>query len=292
MFKRFNFNLIARISIISLVLFSSAYAEIRVKDDSGNVITLKQPAERIISLAPHATESLFAAGAGDKIIGAVSYSDYPEAAKLIPRVGGYPSLDIEKIVTLKPDLIVAWASGNNQKQVTKLAALGFNVFMSEPKQPRDIAKTIKRFGKLAGTSAIANKAATDFILQENFSKTKKVKVFYQFWNKPIMTVNRNHLISNVINLCGGINVFSDLHSLTPKVSIEAVLATNTDVIIAGGKGDKKEKWISEWEVWTQLAAVKNKQIYFIDPDLLNRAGPRILDGAEQLCNILEKARNL
>ncbi len=107
-----------------------------------------------------------------------------------------------------------------------------------------------------------------------------------------MTVNRNHLISNVINLCGGINVFSDLHSLTPKVSIEAVLATNTDVIIAGGKGDKKEKWISEWEVWTQLAAVKNKQIYFIDPDLLNRAGPRILDGAEQLCNILEKARNL
>lgn len=283
--------------VIALGICAAVQSEVSVIDDAGKIITLKQPAKRIISLAPHATESLFAAGAGDKIIGAVSYSDYPKAAKLIPRVGGYPSLDIEKIVTLNPDLIVAWGSGNNHKQVTKLASLGFNVFMSEPKQPEDIANTIKRFGQLAGTSITANKASEEFMqhfhsLRDSFSKKKKVKVFYQFWNKPIMTVNRNHLISNVIALCGGVNVFADLHSLTPKVSIEAVLATNTDVIIAGGKGDKKEKWISEWKSWTQLAAVKNKQIYFIDPDLLNRAGPRILDGADQLCNILDKARNL
>ncbi len=296
MFKRRNifFILLASLSL-NTGLITFVHATVTVKDDAGNTITLQQPAKRIISLAPHATESLFAAGAGNKIIGAVSYSDYPAAAKKIPRVGGYPSLDVEKIVSLKPDLVVAWASGNNLKQVEKLISIGVPVFISEPRYPEDVANTIQRFGVLAGTNKTAEKASKDFLqhyqlLKKRFSKKKKVKVFYQLWNKPIMTINRNHLISNIINLCGGTNVFSKLHSLTPKVSIEAVIASNTEVIIAAGKGDKKTKWISEWKLWQQLQAVKKEQIYFIDPDLLNRAGPRILDGADQLCELLDEAR--
>lgn len=283
------------ITLLGLVTSSSLYASVRVTDDEGQQVTLKQPARRIISLAPHVTESLFAAGAGDNIIGAVAYSDYPEAAKKIPRVGGYPTADIEKIISLKPDLIIAWPAGNNLKQVDKLRAFGINIYMSEPRKPEDIARTIQRFGVLAGTSHIANNAANNFmqhykLLKERFSNKKKVKVFYQIWNKPLMTVNGEHLISDIIELCGGENVFNNLKTLTPQVTIEAVIATNAEVIIAGGMGKKRPEWATEWKPWQQLPAVKNEQFHFINPDILQRVGPRILQGADELCRLLDKVR--
>jgi len=291
MFKYLN------IILISFGFFNSTYAEVSVKDDQGNIVTLPQPAHRIISLAPHITESLFAAGAGDKIIGAVNYSDYPEAAKKIPRVGGYPSADLEKIISLKPDLVIAWPSGNNLKQVDKLSAFGIKVFMSEPRYPQDIAKTIQRFGVLAGTTKTANKATNEFLqhyqlLKRNYSKKKKVKVFYQIWNKPIMTINGNHLISEIIELCGGENVFADLKTLTPRISLESVLASKSEVIISGGMGKVHPEWVDEWRPWTELPAVKNEQLYFIDPALMQRVGPRILQGADKLCEFLDDARKV
>ena len=284
------------IFIVSSLFSLVSWAEMRVQDDNGNTVTLKTSAQRIISLAPHITETLFAAGAGGKIVGAVAYSDYPEAAKNIPRVGGYPSLDLEKIIALKPDLVIAWSSGNNIKQVERLSAFGLKVFMSEPRHPQDIANTIKRFGILAGTDKIATKSAEEFLqhyqsLKKHFSSKEKVKVFYQIWNTPLMTVSGQHLISNIINLCGGINVFSDLNALTPKISIEAVIASGAEVIVAGGMGKKRPEWVAQWKPWPQLPAVKKQQIYFINPDILQRVGPRILQGADQLCNILDKARN-
>ena len=286
----------AKYLILFLSVITFSQAEVSVIDDRGREVTLQQPAKRIISLAPHITESLFAAGAGDNIVGAMEYSDYPEAARKIPRVGGYASLDIEKIVSLKPDLIVVWSSGNNLKEVEKLEALGLTVFMSEPYYPKDIANNIKRFGILTGNTNISSTFVDKYLnhykrLQKDNEKKEKIKVFYQFWNKPIMTINGKHLISQIINLCGGINVFSELPSLTPKISVEAVIASNTDAIIAGDIGSRKLLWMSEWKQWTQIPAVRKKQIYFINPDLINRAGPRILQGADELCGLLDKARN-
>lgn len=276
-------------------LISLVQAEVSVKDDENNIVVLEQPAKRIISLAPHITESLFSAGAGDKIIGAVSYSDYPEEAKKILRVGGYPSLDLEKIISLKPDLVIVWASGNNNKQIEKLRAFGLNIFMSEPRYPEDIAKTIQRFGVLAGTTEVAEKSYQEFLqhynsLKKRFSKKKKVKVFYQIWNKPIMTISGGHLISEIIELCGGENVFANLSTLTPRISLEAVLASNSEIIISGGMGKARPDWVEEWRPWQQLPAVKNEQLYFIEPALMQRVGPRILDGADILCEFLDKAR--
>lgn len=295
---RVNCHMCKYLSVIflSFGIFSSAYAEVSVKDDKGNIVTLPQPAKRIVSLAPHVTESLFAAGAGGKIIGAVKYSDYPEAAKKIPRVGGYPSADLEKIISLKPDLVIAWPSGNNLKQVDKLTAFGIKVFMSEPRYPQDIAKTIKRFGVLAGTEKVADKASSDFLkhyqlLKTKYSNKKKVKVFYQIWNKPIMTINGEHLISEIIGLCGGENAFAKLKTLTPRISFESVLASKSEVIISGGMGKAHPEWVDEWRPWSDLPAVKNEQLYFIDPALMQRVGPRILYGADKLCEFLEKARN-
>ena len=282
--------------LINFIAVTSLQAEINVKDDKGNIVTLKKPAERIISLAPHITESLFSAGAGDKIVGVVSFSDYPEAAKKITRIGGYSSINIEKIISLKPDLIVAWSSGSNLQQIKKLSDLGFTVFLSEPHLPLDIAITIQRFGELAGTEKIAIKSAEEFIkhyreLKNRYSNRKKVKVFYQIWNKPLMTVSGKHLISNIIDLCGGVNIFSDLRTLTPSVSIEAVVASNAEVIVAGQMGETNSDWANEWKPWSQLPAVKNDHIYFVNPDFLHRVGPRILQGADQLCEILDKVRN-
>ena len=299
MFKALTSNYLIKTGasalLLSLSIFTTVHATVSVTDDMGNEVVLQQPAKRIISLAPHITESLFAAGAGSKIIGAVSYSDYPDAAKKIPRVGGYPTADIEKIISLKPDLIIAWPSGNNLKQVEKLRAFGINIYMSEPRYPEDIARTIQRFGVLAGSSNIADKSKDDFmqhykLLKNSFSKKQKVKVFYQIWNKPLMTINGQHLISNIIELCGGTNVFYDLQTITPKISVEAVIATNAEVIVAGGMGKKRPEWAIEWKPWKQLPAVKNEQIHFVNPDILQRVGPRILQGADELCEILEQVR--
>ena len=283
------------ITLINILFISVSLAEVSVQDDEGNNIVLKTPANKIISLAPNITELLFSAGAGSKIIGAVPYSDFPEVAKKIPRVSGYPSIDIERIISLKPELIISWSSGNNKEQIKKLIRLGFTVYMSEPKKTLDIYNTIKRFGVLADTSDIAEESASQFLkkynlLKKKYSNNKKVNVFYQFWNKPLMTVNGQHIISNIINLCGGVNVFSELHSLTPIVSTEAVIASKAEVIIAGGDNERKKQWISDWTPWLQMTSITKEKIYFIEPDLISRMGPRILQGAEQLCEALDKVR--
>lgn len=293
MFKKINSILI--LLFVTLSISMATQASISVIDDSGRTVEIKNPAERIISLAPNITESLFSAGAGNKIIGAVSYSDYPEEAKNIPRVGGYPKLDLEKIVSLKPDLIIAWTSGNNSKQIEKLISLGLTVFMSEPRYPEDIAKTIQHFGKLAGTDDVASKSYRDFMqhyesLKKRYSNKEKVKIFYQIWNKPLMTISGAHLISDIIALCGGENVFSDLKVLTPRISLESVLSTKSEVIVSGGMGTARPEWLDDWKAWPALPAVKNEQLYFIDPALMQRVGPRILQGADKLCEILDEVR--
>ena len=295
---KFKIDIFPFFIFLTIFFYSSlSWAEISVLDDEGNTVILKNPANRIISLAPNITEMLFSAGAGSKIISAVPYSDYPEEAKKIPRVNAYPSIDIEKIVSLNPDLVIVWSSSSasNKIQVERMRKLGLTVFMSEPRQPIDIYNTILRFGQMASTTRVASKIADDFIkkyysLQKKYSNTEKLNVYYQFWNKPLMTVNGKHLISNIIELCGGANVFINLHSLTPKVSVEAVIASNAEVIIAGGNDDVKKRWSGEWKPWLPLTKVKKDHIFFIEPDLISRMGPRVLQGAEQLCHILETVR--
>ncbi|HEX6735431.1 MAG TPA: helical backbone metal receptor, partial [Azonexus sp.] len=176
-----------------LVVLPSARAELVFKDDRGHEVRLKGPAQRIITLAPHAAESLYAAGAGSRLVGTVDYSDYPPQAKKVPRVGGYSRLDLEAIAALKPDLILAWESGNNMKQVDKLRALGLTVHVSQPNKMENVADQLERLGQLAGTEAVANEAARSFrqrlerLRAANAGKPK-VRVFYQIWKTPLTTV--------------------------------------------------------------------------------------------------------
>lgn len=272
-----------------------AVATVEVTDDEGHVVRLAQPAKRIVSLAPHVTELLYAAGAGPRMAGAVQYSDYPEAATKLPRVGGYSSVDMEAVVALKPDLVVAWKSGNRNALLDKLKALGIPVFINEPRRIEDVAGSIERLGKLAGTEGVAHTAAAAFRsrhaqLYQRYASLPKVTVFYEIWNRPLMTINGKHLISDVMRLCGGENVFGSLPVLAPQVTAEAVLAANPDVILASGMGEARPEWLDEWKRWPKLTATAQGNLYFIPPELIQRHTPRILDGAERMCKDLDEAR--
>jgi iron complex transport system substrate-binding protein len=284
--------MLKRLSLLLLLLCSlPLQAAVTVVDDTGRRLSLARPAERIVSLAPHITEQLFAVGAGGKIVGAVEYSDYPEQAKAIPRVGGYSRLDLERILALKPDLVVAWQSGNDVRAIERLQALGLRVYLSEPRHLPDIADSLEKLGVLAGVPEEASRQAGEFrqrlaaLRQQNAGQAPRT-LFYQIWNRPLMTVSSRHLINDVITLCGGRNVFADLDALTPTVSTEAVLAADPQVIIASGMGTERPEWLDEWKRWPQLQAVKNHQLFVIDPNLIQRATPRLLQGAERMCRFL------
>lgn len=271
----------------------SLHAAVTVQDDAGRSVSLPQPATRIVSLAPHVTEQLFAIGAGEKIVGAVDYSDYPEQAKAIPRIGGYSRLDLERILALQPDLIVGWQSGNDARTIERMQKLGLTVYLSEPRRLPDIAEGMARLGVLVGEPKKAQQQAEAFRqrleeLRRQYGDSKERTLFYQIWNRPLMTVSGQHLISDVISLCGGRNIFARLESLTPTVSVEAVLVANPEVIIASGMGREQPEWLEEWKKWPQVSAVKNHRLYVIDPNIINRATPRLLLGAEQMCRFLHQ----
>ena len=280
--------------LLCLVVVVSAHAT-QVTDDAGRTVVLARPAKRIVSLAPHATELLFAAGAGDRVVGVSARSDYPPAARALPRVGGYDALNLEAIVGLRPDLVVAWRAGNAESQLHRLRALGLTVYLSEPRTLTQIAIDIERLGRLAGTTAVAKRSADDFRrhvgrLRSRYAGRSPVRVFYEVWNRPLMTINGAHLISRVIGLCGGRNVFAELPVLAGQVSVEAVLAANPDAIVASGTAATRPPWLDDWQRWGDLTAVRAHNLFFVPPDIIQRNTPRILDGAERLCKQLDTAR--
>ena len=271
-------------------------AEIRVVDDTGATVRLSQPARRIVTLAPHLAETLFAAGAGDRLAGTVDYSNYPEAATKVPKVGGYSRVDLEAVVALKPDLIVAWQSGNSPANIDKLRAFGFPIYVSQPDRLDDIAREIERLGQLAGTSAAADAEASRLRmrlaeLRKRYGERPSVRTFYQIWKEPLSTIGNRQIISSVIRLCGGENVFGSLQAIAPIVTVEAVVAADPEAIVASGMGEARPEWLDDWRRWPTLTAVKRDNLFFIHPDLIQRHTPRLLDGAEQLCKHLEVARS-
>jgi iron complex transport system substrate-binding protein len=297
------FQLPSRAALLAAVLCftaaAQAHAAITVTDDTGAAVTLQAPAQRVISLAPHVTELIYAAGGGAKLVGAVSYSDYPPEAKQVPRVGDNKALDLERIVALKPDLIVVWRHGNAQRQLERLREMHVPLFFSEPHRLDDVAVSLTKLGQLLGTSPAADAAATTYRrqiagLRATYANRPPVSVFYQVWDQPLMTLNGDHMVSDVISLCGGRNVFAKLEPLVPTISTEAVLAANPQAIVTAAPGatrpDRSLPQLDTWRAWPGLSAVANNNLFAIDGDLINRPAPRIAEGAKQLCEDLDVAR--
>lgn len=271
------------------------FADVSVKDDSGAPVVLTAPARRIVSLAPHTTELLFAAGAGAHVVATADYSDYPPAARRIPRIGGSSGLDIERIIALNPDLVVGWTSGNPRRSIEQLRTLGFPVYLTQPRYLEDIVRHLEHLGRLAGTETAARAEAERFTaryraLAERYAKRRKIRVFYQVLDSSLITVNGQHLISEILHLCGGDNIFAALPVIAPFVSEESVLSADPETIIAGGTEALWDRWQVHWRARRGLKAVKREALYFIPADALHRNSPRVLEGAEQVCMALDDAR--
>ena len=280
--------------VLLLVQMAAVRAEIALADDRGRDLVLQGPAQRIVSLAPNLTELLFAAGAGARLVGTVAYSDFPAPARRVARVGDSSAIDVERVVALKPDVVLAWRSGNPPGTIAKLEQLGVRVFVTEPGTLEAIADEIVLFGRIAGTDDVAGKAAAQFrreitALRHDYQGRRPVSVFYQVWHEPLMTVNSKQVITEVIDLCGGRNIFAGLPALVPRVSLEAVLAANPEAIVTASDRPAAEA-LANWSNWQQLRAVRDANLVVIPPDDISRPTPRLLNGARRLCAQLDRIR--
>ena len=271
-----------------------ARARIHERDDAGVEVVLSAPAARVISLAPNVTELLYAVGAGGTLVGAAEYSDYPPAARELPRVGDAMRVDLESLLALKPQLVVAWLSGNPATTLARIRALGIPVFAVEAHELADVARHLRTLSRLTGTPAQGEAAARDFEagiarLRAEYHATARLDVFYQISDQPIYTINGRHIISRVIELCGGRNLFAELGTLAPRVSREAVLLADPQVILSGLQAQTGDVFAA-WRSWTRMRAVANSDLYHVNPDHLHRSTPRLLDGAQAVCAALAQAR--
>jgi len=248
---------------------------------------------RIVSLAPNLTELAYAAGAGSTLVGTVEYSDYPEAARALPRVGDAWRVDPERVLELRPDLVLAWSSGTPGDTVARLESLGLRVVSIPTYRLADVGAALRTIGKIAGTTAVADAAAAKFDagigrLRAAHATAPPLDVFIEIDDEPLFTVNGRHVISEVVQLCGGRNVFADLPQLAPPVALEAVIARDPQVILSTDDTIADPKAL--WRRWTRVAAVRDGTIYSMPSDTLTRATPRLAEGAREVCAALDDAR--
>jgi len=267
---------------------SSQATHITVSDDTGQPVTVPNPLLRIVSLSPGATEMLFAAGAGPRVIAAVQYSDQPSAAQRVPRIGDVTAVDMERLVALHPDVAVVWPGGGNPAQIEEIARLGIPVYRQQVNALADLPDSLRRLGALAGTGAVADQAARDLEahlarLSREYRSDRQPSVLLEVWNRPVYTVGGTHLMSDALRLCGARNVFADLRDLGPVVDTEAVIARNPDIIIAVAPPGEGAAWLADWKRFGSLSAVRSGRLIAFEDPGLSRLGPSVIDAAEALC---------
>jgi iron complex transport system substrate-binding protein len=277
------------IFLCSFLLSTTAFA-VSALDSDGRRVTLNAPAQRIVSLAPHVTEQLFAAGAGSKIVGASEYSDYPEEAKKLPRVASSGTVNLEMVLALKPDLVVAWRLEATAAALTRLESLGVPVFYSEPRRLAEIPEAIEALGELAGTLATAKplaRALRDELARLNaeYSARRPVTIFYQISERPLMTVGGGQFVSDAIDLCGGRNIFAGATVMAPMVNVESVIAADPEAIIT-----THESGLAYWRRFPGLFAVEAENLYTVPMNEMHRHGPRAIGATRLLCQRIDDAR--
>jgi iron complex transport system substrate-binding protein len=273
-------------------------ASLSVHDDRGKTLQLAKPAARIISIAPHLTEIAFAAGVGSQLIAVSEYSDYPPEALRLPRVGDGARVDIERILTLKPDLVLAWKSGNQAGDIARLERLGIVVWVSEASRLADILRLLRDTARLAGNAVAGERVAGDFERELRRLRDRRIghsdpqeplRVFYEIWHQPLLTVSGAHMISDAIALCGGDNVFAGLPVLTPAVSLESVLTARPQLVLGGGSANGEADFVLRWSRMP-LTALRTIPARYIAPDSIQRQSPRVLDGVRAICAHLDATR--
>jgi iron complex transport system substrate-binding protein len=260
---------------------AAARTDIKLTGADGQSLTLTAPATRVVTLAPDLAELIFDVDAGETLLGTSAYSDYPAAAKAVPRIGDAFHVDVERLVALKPELVLAWQGGTPQALIDRLRALHLPVLVIGTRQLDDVAGNLELLGDATGGLAA---------LRGRYSRGTPLRVFYEISAEPLFTVGGSQSISRLIEVCGGRNIFADLNELAPAVSLEAVLTRDPEVIVTGGDDADSLRRLKLWQQWPQLAAVRYGNLFSVPDDLVSRATPRVLDGGRQLCNAFGEAR--
>lgn len=275
-----------------------SHAAITVQDDAGKRVTIDVPAKRIVTLAPSLTELVYAAGAGSKLVAVSAYSDFPAAAKSLPQVADFNGVALESLLVQKPDLVIAWKSGNREADLQRIRSLGIPVYAAEVALLADVPHSLRQIGQLAGTSKLAEAVARNFEARiaslQRFNVGKdKISVFFEIGRLPLMTINGRHAISEAIAICGGENVFSNAPTLVFTPSREALIRLQPQAIlhpissIKRGQDKTESKKLQGYE---GITAVGENRIYSIDADSILRQGPRFIDGVTEICTALDTAR--
>jgi iron complex transport system substrate-binding protein len=278
------------VPLILLLFVSSAFGAVSATDSDGRRVSLAAPAQRIVSLAPHVTEQLFAAGAGAKVVAASEYSDYPEAAQRLPRVASSGTVNLEMVLALKPDLVVAWRLEATSAALARLESLGVPVFYSEPRRLAQIPQMIEALGELAGTGAVAGPLARALRneltqLEKTYRARRPVSVFYQIAERPLMTLGGGQFVSDAIALCGGRSIFAASALMAPQVNVESVLAADPEAIVTTFDG-----WLEAWRRFPGLRAVRAGNLFTVPVNEMHRHGPRAVGATALLCRHLDEAR--
>jgi iron complex transport system substrate-binding protein len=278
--------------ILALAAVTPAAAgALTVPDDTGHTVTLHSIPTRIISLAPGATEMLFAAGAGKHVIATVEYSDEPAAAKQVPRIGDVVAIDMEKLVALRPEVAVVWPGGGNPAQIEEIGRIGIPIYRQQVNTLADLAGSLRRLGALAGTQEAAEQAARNIevrlaTLEHTYENGRHPSVLLEVWNHPVYTVGGTHLMSDALRICGARNAFGDLRELGPAIDVEAVVARNPDIIVAAAPPGAGLDWLADWKRFTTLRAVRAGNLIAFEDQRLTRLGPSVVDATETLCKVL------
>jgi iron complex transport system substrate-binding protein len=284
----------------SLLLLASVRAAelpaLQLQDDDQHTLQLMRPAQRIVSLAPGATAMLFAAGAGEHVVGTSAYSDEPEAARRIERVGDAQSFDLERILALHPDVVVVWSGGTSPTQLARMEGVGLRIYRHRLAQLDDIPASLARLGRLAGTQAAADAAAAQFTqriaaLRERYLQAPPATVLIQVWDRPIYTVGRTEIMTDVIHACGYRSLYEDLTDPGPAVTLESVLARDPQIILAlPPDATAGRDWVAAWRAYPSMRAVRSGSVVSWTDQRLSRLGPSIVDAAQDLCRALRQAQ--
>ncbi len=293
---RFTFICAASAFICVFTAFcipSATAAEISLRDDLDRPILLKQPARRIVTLAPFLTELVFTAGAGDRIVGVSAYSDYPPEAKKLPQVGTAVSLSLEQVAALAPDLVLAWRDSVRPEDIERLARLGAAVYVAQSRNFEDVPRNLAAIGELTGrdvSRAIAEYERRLANLRRDNAGKRKVTAFLEIWNRPLTTIAGRHFMNEALEICGARNVFRDLDGVAPVVSWEQVYLRDPQVVVGISSAASEGEFRANWRTRTVLSAVKGGRLVFIDADRIQRLTARTPDGVAALCEGIDRYR--
>ena len=278
---------------IAFLSTSSNAASISQKDDLDRVVELKQPAQRIVTLAPSLTELAFSVGAGGRVVGVSAYSDYPPQARTLPQVSTAAGFSLEQIAALKPDLVLAWRDSVRREDIERIAGFGTAVFVAQSRNFEDVPRLLRAIGVLTGLDGAAPATRYEAKLakvRRDYAGKRGLTALLEIWNRPLTTIAGRHFMNEALEICGARNVFHDLDGIAPVVPWEEVYRRDPEIVVGASSAATEAEFRANWRQRPTLAAVKSARLVFVDADRIQRLTARTPDGIAALCEAIARVR--